>query len=87
MLVGNEYSREVIDIIKPLLNHPELGVSSVFLGLLLLMIYFSRKDNREHRSEFREVNKSLLEVVKENTKSKVELNDTIKELRNDLRNK
>lgn len=77
----------MIETITTLLSDPQNGPVGILLGLLLLMIYLSRRDNREHREDFKTINTALLETVKENTSAKTDLANAIKELRQDLRDK
>ena len=77
----------MIETITTLLSDPQNGPVGILLGLLLLMIYLSRRDNCEHREDFKTINTALLETVKENTSAKTDLANAIKELRQDLRDK
>jgi len=56
----------------------QLGLSGVFLALFLLMFFTLRKDAKEHKEEFSEMANKLMVVLENNTRSNVQLSETIK---------
>lgn len=57
------------------------GSSGLFLGLFLLLFFYSRKDSIAHRREVVEMNKQLIQIIIKNTESNTKLADTIRDLR------
>jgi len=56
-------------IIKDLIDPSQLGLAGVFLALYLVMFYYSRKDAKLHRDDYKDVVRQLMSVVEKSTEA------------------
>jgi len=68
-------------ITNALLTNEQLGLSSIFLALFLLMFYSLRKDAKSHKEEYKSMSDHMFAVLENNTKSNTKLCESIKDLK------
>jgi len=73
---------EIVEILKPYIKE---GTGGVFLILFIYMLYQLRKDQAEHKAEYKEVIKQMFQVVDKNTESHSKLCSSIDTLKDRLR--
>lgn len=68
-----------------LVQSSDLGLSSVFLALYLMLFYTLRKDHKEHKEEYRCISNRMLDVVRQNSENNARLAESIKQMHDRLK--
>ena len=66
-------------IIKAIIEH--LGVNGVWVVIVGALLYFGRKDSKEHREEYKQISKQMLSAFTANTESNTRLSESIADLK------
>lgn len=74
-----------MEVVNALIQQTDLGLSSVFLALYLMLFYTLRKDHQEHKEEFRQMSSQMLDVVRQNSENNARLAESIKQMHDRLK--
>ncbi len=72
-------------IVKALINNKDLGPAGLFIIILLAMFWLWRKDQKEHRAEYKEVSLQMFEVITQNTEASTKLSESITDLKDQVK--
>lgn len=67
------------ELIKFLIDNPNVSSNGVFFGLFVCVSYYCRKDSNANKDDLKEMNNKMFDIVKNNTKAFTELTQIIKE--------